>query len=95
MGGIRSKLILLLIVYFAGYATAVYTLAPAPKGLGCDSGQDDCALSAIKSGQFTGSLNSAIRKGIDLGKTAAVRAAKAVKRKVKQIELREPPSKRP
>lgn len=31
MGGWRGKLVLLLIVYFAGFSTAIYILVPVPK----------------------------------------------------------------
>ena len=32
MGGWRGKLTLMLIMYFAGFATAIYVIAPGPEG---------------------------------------------------------------
>jgi len=53
MRGWKTKLVFLLIVYFAGFATAIYCLAPAPE---VQPGEESSALSAVKSNQFAQSF---------------------------------------
>ena len=73
MRGWKRKLIFLLVVYFAGFATAIYCLAPvvdeaypfAKKGL---------AHSAIKSDEFAKSFNIKMRQYLGYSKDAADRA---------------------
>ena len=87
--GWRSKLIFLLIIYFAGFATAIYTLAPTPESNG------QAALggfvrrsgngSRITSQKFVESFNAGMHKGVDFGKEAACRTAKFLKEKYKQM----------
>lgn len=80
MRGWRNKLILLLIVFFAGFATAIYCLAPvmdeayplAKKGF---------AHSALKSDEFAKSFNVKMREYLDYGKDAAHRAGVYLKQK--------------
>jgi hypothetical protein len=74
----------LLIVYFAGFATAVYTLAPAPEG--ADRPYDkSSAHSAFNSVEFTQSFNAGMHKCVDFGKDAAWRTAKFIKQKIKEM----------
>ncbi len=47
MGAWRSKLIFLLIVYFAGFATAIYCLAPVPETRTSQLGEKSFANSAL------------------------------------------------
>jgi hypothetical protein len=90
LGGWRSKLIFLFIVYFAGFATAIYTLAPAPKGEGhatldgfvARHSQGD---SRITSKEFVESFNAGMHKCVDFGKEAALRTAKFIKEKYKEM----------
>jgi len=79
MCGWRSKLIFLLIVYFSGFATAVYTLAPAPEKSAHQAGAKDFTYAAFKSDELAKSLNQGMHKCIDLGKDFAWRAAKLMK----------------
>lgn len=90
MSGWRSKLIFLLIIYFAGFATAIYTLAPAPKtgrqlALGslvpARSGQAE----QFDKEQFVESFNAGMHKCIDFGKEAAMRVAKYIREKSKEM----------
>lgn len=81
MRGWRSKLVFALIVYFAGFATAIYTLAPAPEN---EAGQsrENSAYSAFNSEEFVASFNSGMHKCVDFGKDAAFRTAKFIKQKI-------------
>lgn len=72
----RSKLIFLLIVYFAGFATAIYCLAPAPDEKSRNKkarkpADKGFAYSAVKSDEFAKSCNVVIYKGLHYGKDAA------------------------
>ena len=82
MGSWRTKLIFLLIVYFAGFATAVYCLAPAP------GNQDEmtCAKSfphsALKSDEFASSFNTGMHKCLAVAKDAAVHVSEFIKQRL-------------
>jgi hypothetical protein len=82
MCGWRSKLIFLLVVYFSGFATAVYTLAPAPEKCAYQAGAKDLTYAAFKSDEFAKSFNDGMHKCVDLGKDFALRAAKLMKEKL-------------
>ena len=82
MGGWRIKLIFLLIVYFAGFATAIYCLAPVPGEQTCQSCEKSFAYSALKSDEFAQSFNSGMHKCIDFGKDAALRVSRFIKQKL-------------
>lgn len=82
MCGWRSKVIFVLIVYFAGFATAIYTLAPGPQNLAGQAGAKDFTYAAFKSDQFAKSFNAGMHKCIDFGKDFAWRAAKLMKEKL-------------
>ncbi len=85
--GWRSKFVFVLIVYFAGFATAIYCLAPAPetpKGTARGKGLFGPALTSDK---VVAGVNSGIHKCVDLGKEAAMRAAAKIKEKVEEAQL--------
>ena len=90
MSGVRSKLIFLLIVYFAGFATAIYTLAPAPENKGQPTlggyvaGHSENG-SRVTSKEFVESFNAGMHKCVDFGKEAALRTAKFLKEKFKEM----------
>lgn len=85
--GWRSKFVFVLIVYFAGFATAIYCLAPAPEtAKGATPQGRGLFDSAFKSDQFARSVNTGVHKCVDLGKEAAVRAAKVMQEKVKEAQ---------
>ncbi|MFC1635830.1 hypothetical protein ACFL5Z_13405 [Planctomycetota bacterium] len=89
MKGWRSKLIFLLIIYFAGFATAIYTLAPTPEsdGHATLSGfvRDSEGGSRITSKEFVESFNAGMHKCVDFGKEAACHTAKFLKKKYKKM----------
>lgn len=89
MSGWRSKLIFLFIIYFAGFATAIYTLAPAPESDGQVTlggfVRDAEGGSRITSEEFVESFNAGMHKCMDFGKEAACRTAKFLKKKYKKM----------
>jgi len=98
MRGWRIKFVFLLIVYFAGFATAIYTLAPVPENKANASansflrsktaGEKSSVFSEFKSDEFVKSFNTGIHKCIDFGKDAAWRTAKFIKQKIEERQLR-------
>ena len=86
MGGWRGKLIFLLIVYFAGFATAIYCLAPAPENQGLEPCEKGAVYSAFKSDELAKSFNAGIHKCIDFGKDAALRTGVFLKQKFDERE---------
>lgn len=82
----RSKFIFLLIVYFAGFATAIYCLAPAPEGQNLQSGEKSFMNSVVKSDEFAHSFNCGLHKCIDFGRDAARRAGRFIKQKLNERE---------
>lgn len=82
MGGWRMKLIFWLIVYFAGFATAVYFLAPVPESQADQTCEKSFAYSALKSDEFAQSFNTGMHKCIDFSKAAAWHASRFIKQKL-------------
>lgn len=90
MSGWRSKFIFLLIVYFAGFATAIYTLAPAPKNgkqlsLGSLVPTRSGQAEQFDKEQFVESFNAGMHKCVDFGKDAALQVAKYLREKAKEM----------
>ena len=86
--GWRSKFVFVLIVYFAGFATAIYCLAPAPQEAEGTTPQARGLFdSAFKSDQFARSVNTGVHKCVDLGKEAAIRTAQRITEKVEEAQL--------
>ena len=80
--GWRIKFIFLLIVYFAGFATAIYTLAPVPESKATSViARASGDTSGLTSEEFVESFNTGMRKCIDFGKDAALRVARYIKEK--------------
>ncbi len=99
MRGWRTKFVFLLIVYFGGFATAIYTLAPVPENKANASANSSFlrsktaeekspVFSALKSDEFAKSFNTGIHKCIEFSKDAAWRTAKFIKQKIDQRQLR-------
>ena len=82
--GWRGKLICLLIVYCAGFATAIYYFAPVSptQDAVCDS--KDFPQTDAKSDQFAESLNVTLHKGVHYTKEAASRTAEYLKQKASE-----------
>lgn len=84
--GLRAKFVFLLIVYAAGFLTAIYCLAPAPDQPPGRSGQRGFARKGLKSDEFARSVNSGMHKAIDLSKEAAQRAAQMIREKIDEAQ---------
>jgi hypothetical protein len=84
--GWRSKLVFVLMVYFAGFATAVYCLAPPPAEGGTAKGKP--MIGSLRSDQFVQSFNSGMHKAIDLGKDAAKQAAQLIQEKANEAQAK-------
>ena len=84
MWGFRNKLIFTLVIYFAGFATAIYCLAPASEDQQDFEVKQSIAYSALKSDQFAKTFNKGMQKCIKVSKTAAVEASKIIKEQLKE-----------
>ena len=73
--GWRTKFVFLLIVYCAGFATAIYCLAPTPDGKSQSPLQLAQVSSALKPQELIKSFNSGMHKCFGFSKEAAVEAA--------------------
>lgn len=90
MRGWRMKFIFILIVYFAGFSTAIYCLAPAPENQGGQSGrfgEENSILSSVNTQEFAQSFNSGLHKCIEFSKDAAMRAAKYIKQQLDERQI--------
>ncbi len=83
MRGWRSKFIFMLIVYFAGVASAIYALAPTPQG---DDSKGGVLNTDFEVSSFAKSFNSGLHKAIGAGKEAAQHAAKFLKEKFDEYQ---------
>jgi len=81
MRGWKAKLVFLLIVYFAGFATAIYCLAPAPEA---QVGEEGFAHSAVKSEQFAQAFNVGMHKCLDFAKDATLRMSSFIRQKLNE-----------
>ncbi len=84
--GWRMKFVFMLIVYAAGFATAIYCLAPAPESTSGASGERTFSDKAFKSDEFARSVNSGMHKAIDFSKEAAAQAAKMIREKIDEAQ---------
>jgi len=75
----------MLIVYFAGFATAIYMLAPTPEGGPDKSFGKLSSSSTFDSEEFVKSFNSGIHKCLAFGKVAACHTAEFIKEKIEEM----------
>ena len=78
----------MLIIYFAGFATAIYTLVPSPEQQARQTREKSLAYSAFKSDELAQSFSRGMHKCVDFGKDAAWRTAKYIKQKIDERQLR-------
>lgn len=80
--GWRMKFVFVLIVYCAGFITAVYCLAPTP-GQGEGRPLQLAQLpGAFNSQELAASVSSGIHKCVDLGKVAAAEVAQRIQKEI-------------
>jgi hypothetical protein len=82
MLSLRVKFVILLIAYFAGFATAVYLLTPASQRnvQTVQAGLD----SSIASSQAVQSLNTGLHKAVEVTKAAAKDAGGYIRQKLNE-----------
>ena len=80
-----------MIIYCAGFASAIYTLAPTPESSGKASlrgfVRPSEKSSRITKAEFVDSFNTGMHKCVDFGKEAAQKTANYIKEKAKEKEL--------
>jgi hypothetical protein len=91
----RTKLIFVLVVYFAGFATAVYCLAPAPEPKSQESLQTTRARAGLQSQEIARSVKSGMHKCIAFSKEAAWQTAVFLRDRVKESQARPHPAASP
>ena len=89
--GWRTKFVYTLIVYAAGFATAIYCLAPAPDQTSDESSGALLADSTFNSQEFAQSVNSGMHKAFDFSKEAAGRAAQIIREKFDEAQSKSEP----
>jgi len=80
MGGWKAKFVFLLMVYFAGFATAIYCLLPAPEA---QMGEESSEHSAARA-EFAQSFNVGMHKCLDVAKDISVEVSRLIKQKLDQ-----------
>jgi hypothetical protein len=88
--GWRTKFVSLLIVYAAGFATAIYCLAPAPDPEAQQPLQLAQVGSALNSQKLVKSFNSGMHKCLGFSKEAALEAAKLLRTKMDEVAKSQP-----
>ena len=73
IGGFRTKFVFVLIIYFAGFASAIYCLAPVSADAAEQSVEvkKEFGYSVLKSDEFAKSFSVGMRKCLDFSKKAA------------------------
>ena len=89
MGGWKSKFIFLLIIYFAGYTTAVYTLTPATENGTRNLEKSSLSSSSMpETSEFLQKFNEGLRKCIhfleEVIKDAVLHLGQYVKQKIEE-----------
>lgn len=84
MGGWRSKLIFLLVVYFAGFATAVYNLGPSSEDPFEEHYAEETIKPELNSAQFMESFNTGLHKCVGFAKDVTVQAGRFIKEKIEE-----------
>lgn len=88
MFGWRAKLVFLLIVYFAGFATAIYCLAPVTASQTEEPYEKGLMRSAIKSDEFAHSFNAGMHKCLGFAKDATWRTGRFIKQKLDERDVK-------
>ena len=100
MGGWKSRFVTLLIVYFAGFATAIYFWAPVPERLADehykkvgDQGLESNFASAFKSDEFARSFGKKLHRLVDFSKEKVWQTSGFIKKELgEELSERSPPA---
>ncbi|NQV34247.1 MAG: hypothetical protein HQ515_16250 [Phycisphaeraceae bacterium] len=77
--GWRARFVFLLMVYVAGFATAIYVMTPTQEGQGFSFQGKGRLREAIQPRQFAQSVNTGLSKCADMSKTIAEHASVIIK----------------
>ena len=80
--GWRAKFVFLLMVYVAGFATAVYFMAPPQEGQGYSFKGKDRLRDAVQPNEFAKSVNVGLGKCADMSKTIAEHASTIIRQQL-------------
>ncbi len=94
MGGWRTRFVFLLIIYFSGFATAVYFLAPVSPDYQVSQEQKDRFRSMIDSEHMTSTMRSGMGKAGILSKQIAERVSVLIKERIHEYQTRDKQSDR-
>lgn len=84
MRSLRSKLVFTLLIYCAGFGTAIYIFGPPPDDV---KGGDLSAIrKSMENQEFAQSFNNGVHKAVVVSKDFAVRAGEYIKTKIEEIE---------
>jgi hypothetical protein len=99
MKGFRRKIALLLIVYFAGFATAIYVLAPGDKDASASGdsslfsfgapGHSDSANLSTGTGEESGDKKLQYKKWVGFAEDAAGKVSSVMKDKIAAFNSRD------
>jgi hypothetical protein len=81
MGGWKGKFVFLLMVYFSGFATAIYCLAPSPEA---QMSEESSGHSAARAQQFAQSFNIGMHKFLEVAKDITLEVSSLIKQKLDQ-----------
>ena len=88
MVGWRTKFVFMLIIYSAGFATAIYLTAPPPNEGGASQSPKNRLSGTVDSRKLAVAMNTGIHKVADLSKELAIRATALIKQQVKEAQAR-------
>ena len=77
--GWRTKFVFLLMVYVAGFLTAVYFMTPTQEGFKFSSDKKSALRHTVQSNEFAQSVNTGLSKCAVMGKTLAGHASALIK----------------
>ena len=86
--GWRGKFVFLLMVYAAGFATAIYFLAPPPETTSANTGGNQSQAGSFDAQAFTHTVNSGLHKGVDFTKEIVHQTSIMIKEKIKEMHAR-------
>lgn len=82
--GWRARFVFLLMIYVAGFMTAVYVMTPTQEGQGFSFKSKDQLRDAIQPSQFAQSVNAGLSKCADMSKTIAGHASVVIKQRLEE-----------
>ena len=89
MIGWRTKFVFFLMVYFAGFATAIYFLAPVSDNYKTNSLQSSKLYSMINSGEMASAMHTGMHKAAILSKEIADKTSALIQQKIKHMQTQQ------